>query len=93
MPSCRKWFCNSRGNTSGSHIVNHLVSFFVAAFAAYGGVILDILVVPCVLVRDGEVGGLAGLVGLRMILDVGCDVDRKEAVAGGVVLKNVSVLI
>lgn len=23
--SCRKWFCNSRGNTSGSHIVNHLV--------------------------------------------------------------------
>ncbi|KAL7299967.1 hypothetical protein TKK_0007283 [Trichogramma kaykai] len=22
---CRKWFCNSRGNTSGSHIVNHLV--------------------------------------------------------------------
>lgn len=53
VPSCRKWFCNSRGNTSGSHIVNHLVSFFVAAFAAYGGVILDILVVPCVLVRDG----------------------------------------
>lgn len=27
VPSCRKWFCNSRGNTSGSHIVNHLVSF------------------------------------------------------------------
>lgn len=26
VPSCRKWFCNSRGNTSGSHIVNHLVS-------------------------------------------------------------------
>ncbi|XP_078446418.1 RNA helicase [Wolffia australiana] len=25
MPTCRKWFCNSRGNTSGSHIVNHLV--------------------------------------------------------------------
>ena len=25
MPACRKWFCNSRGNTSGSHIVNHLV--------------------------------------------------------------------
>ena len=25
VPSCRKWFCNSRGNTSGSHIVNHLV--------------------------------------------------------------------
>uniref|UniRef100_A0A7N0UWV1 Helicase ATP-binding domain-containing protein n=1 Tax=Kalanchoe fedtschenkoi TaxID=63787 RepID=A0A7N0UWV1_KALFE len=24
VPSCRKWFCNSRGNTSGSHIVNHL---------------------------------------------------------------------
>ena len=23
--TCRKWFCNSRGNTSGSHIVNHLV--------------------------------------------------------------------
>ncbi|CAB4069644.1 UPF1 [Lepeophtheirus salmonis] len=23
--ACRKWFCNSRGNTSGSHIVNHLV--------------------------------------------------------------------
>jgi regulator of nonsense transcripts 1 len=22
---CNKWFCNSRGNTSGSHIVNHLV--------------------------------------------------------------------
>ena len=21
----RKWFCNGRGNTSGSHIVNHLV--------------------------------------------------------------------
>ena len=26
VASCRKWFCNSRGNTSGSHIVNHLVS-------------------------------------------------------------------
>ena len=26
VPSCRKWFCNSRGNTSGSHIVSHLVS-------------------------------------------------------------------
>eukprot|EP00850_Spirogloea_muscicola_P006406 SM000030S11415 [mRNA] locus=s30:550389:559550:- [translate_table: standard] len=24
-PSCRRWFCNSRGNMSGSHIVNHLV--------------------------------------------------------------------
>ena len=24
-PACRKWFCNSRGNTSASHIVNHLV--------------------------------------------------------------------
>ena len=22
---CQKWFCNSRGNTSASHIVNHLV--------------------------------------------------------------------
>ena len=22
---CAKWFCNSRGNTSGSHIVNHMV--------------------------------------------------------------------
>ncbi|KAI5480920.1 ATP-dependent helicase NAM7 [Pseudohyphozyma bogoriensis] len=22
---CQKWFCNSRGSTSGSHIVNHLV--------------------------------------------------------------------
>jgi regulator of nonsense transcripts 1 len=22
---CAKWFCNSRGNTSASHIVNHLV--------------------------------------------------------------------
>lgn len=28
VPSCRKWFCNSRGNTSGSHIVNHLVSYY-----------------------------------------------------------------
>lgn len=28
VPSCRKWFCNSRGNTSGSHIVNHLVSCY-----------------------------------------------------------------
>ncbi|MBA0857485.1 hypothetical protein Goshw_013037, partial [Gossypium schwendimanii] len=25
VPSCRKWFCNSRGNISGSHVVNHLV--------------------------------------------------------------------
>lgn len=25
FPSCKKWFCNSRGNTSGSHIINHLV--------------------------------------------------------------------
>ncbi|TKY75435.1 Zinc finger CCHC domain-containing protein 7 [Spatholobus suberectus] len=33
---------------------------------------------------SGEVGGLAWLVGLRMILGVGCDVDREEAVAGGV---------
>ncbi len=24
-PSCRKWFCNSRGNTSGAHIISHLV--------------------------------------------------------------------
>ena len=23
--TCNKWFCNSRGNTSASHIVNHLV--------------------------------------------------------------------
>lgn len=22
---CQKWFCNSRGNTSGSHIISHLV--------------------------------------------------------------------
>jgi regulator of nonsense transcripts 1 len=29
VPSCRKWFCNSRGNTSGSHIVNHLVCFLL----------------------------------------------------------------
>ncbi|KAL6052356.1 ATP-dependent helicase NAM7 [Balamuthia mandrillaris] len=25
FPSCRKWFCNGRGHTSGSHIINHLV--------------------------------------------------------------------
>lgn len=25
FPSCKKWFCNGRGNTSGSHIINHLV--------------------------------------------------------------------
>jgi regulator of nonsense transcripts 1 len=29
VPSCRKWFCNSRGNTSGSHIVNHLVWWYL----------------------------------------------------------------
>lgn len=23
--TCKKWFCNGRGNTSGSHIINHLV--------------------------------------------------------------------
>lgn len=23
---CKKWFCNGRGNTSGSHIINHLAS-------------------------------------------------------------------
>ncbi|KAI8069164.1 RNA helicase-domain-containing protein [Gongronella butleri] len=23
--TCSRWFCNSRGNTSGSHIINHLV--------------------------------------------------------------------
>lgn len=23
--TCNKWFCNSRGNTSGAHIINHLV--------------------------------------------------------------------
>jgi regulator of nonsense transcripts 1 len=34
VPSCRKWFCNSRGNTSGSHIVNHLVSV-VCAFLLF----------------------------------------------------------
>ena len=22
---CQKWFCNARGNTSGSHIVHHMV--------------------------------------------------------------------
>jgi regulator of nonsense transcripts 1 len=32
VPSCRKWFCNSRGNTSGSHIVNHLVSDVIRKF-------------------------------------------------------------
>lgn len=26
---CKKWFCNGRGNTSGSHIINHLVRYFV----------------------------------------------------------------
>lgn len=26
VPNCKKWFCNSRGNSSASHIVNHLVS-------------------------------------------------------------------
>lgn len=25
IPACKKWFCNSRGSTAGSHIVNHLV--------------------------------------------------------------------
>ena len=25
FPTCKKWFCNGRGNTSGSHIINHLV--------------------------------------------------------------------
>jgi len=25
FPSCRKWFCNGRGNTCGSHIITHLV--------------------------------------------------------------------
>jgi len=25
MLLCRKWFCNGRGSTSGSHIINHLV--------------------------------------------------------------------
>ncbi len=25
FPSCKKWFCNSRGHTSGAHIVTHLV--------------------------------------------------------------------
>lgn len=37
VPSCRKWFCNSRGNTSGSHIVNHLVSAFVLLFCLICG--------------------------------------------------------
>ena len=27
----RKWFCNGRGSTSGSHIVNHLVTIITAA--------------------------------------------------------------
>lgn len=35
VPSCRKWFCNSRGNTSGSHIVNHLVSTFMLFAPAF----------------------------------------------------------
>ncbi len=25
VAGCRKWFCNSRGRTSGSHIINHLI--------------------------------------------------------------------
>eukprot|EP00854_Cymbomonas_tetramitiformis_P006173 gene6173-7402_t len=25
VPSCKKWFCNARGHSSASHIVNHLV--------------------------------------------------------------------
>ncbi|KAG6782441.1 hypothetical protein POTOM_011841 [Populus tomentosa] len=41
VPSCRKWFCNSRGNTSGSHIVNHLMlrvkGFEVALGFTYEG--------------------------------------------------------
>lgn len=34
IPSCRKWFCNSRGNTSGSHIVNHLVPLITLFFTS-----------------------------------------------------------
>ena len=40
VASCRKWFCNSRGNTSGSHIVNHLVSIIISE-----SVVLSCLVV------------------------------------------------
>ena len=25
VASCKKWFCNNRGNTTGSHIIHHLV--------------------------------------------------------------------
>mmetsp|Transcript_18544 Transcript_18544/g.43511 ORF Transcript_18544/g.43511 Transcript_18544/m.43511 type:complete len:1145 (-) Transcript_18544:185-3619(-) len=25
FPTCKKWLCNSHGNTTGSHIINHLV--------------------------------------------------------------------
>lgn len=32
---CKKWFCNGRGNTSGSHIINHLVSFFLSVWFLY----------------------------------------------------------
>ena len=28
----RKWFCNGRGSTSGSHIVNHLVLALSSSF-------------------------------------------------------------
>ena len=40
---CKKWFCNGRGNTSGSHIINHLVSdafdSFFLQFNVFNGVV------------------------------------------------------
>ena len=35
VPSCMKWFSNSRGNTIGVHIVNHLVSTVLIAYMFY----------------------------------------------------------
>lgn len=32
FPSCKKWFCNGRGHTSSSHIINHLVKAKVIYF-------------------------------------------------------------
>lgn len=57
VASCKKWFCNSRGNTSGSHIVNHLVSelpcnlFFhsLEVWNPFSGSV----VISCVVVKAG----------------------------------------
>ena len=59
--SCSKWFCNSKENTSSSHIVNHLVSAKHKEITLHKGGLLGEIPIECYIcgVRNVFVLGLA----------------------------------